>query len=121
MRWSGIASDTRLSQHPNVCPLCILQQILEALAAREYTARRLISIPGIGTRGATTILAVVGDGEQFRRGRDLAAWLGLVPKQYSTGGKPTLLCISKRGNPPPGADRVCFGFARSGSCPSGTG
>ena len=72
---------------------------IEALAARDDAARRLTSIPAIGALTATALLAAVGDGKQFRRGRDLAAWLGLVPKQYSTGGKPTLLGISKRGNP----------------------
>jgi len=76
-----------------------VSQQIEALAARDDTARRLTSIPGIGPLGATALLAAVGDGKQFRRGRDLAAWLGLVPKQYSTGGKTTLLGISKRGNP----------------------
>lgn len=44
------------------------------------------------------MLAAIGNGEQFRTARDLAAWLGLVPRQYSTGGKQTLLAISKRGN-----------------------
>jgi transposase len=72
---------------------------IEALAARDDSARRLMSIPGIGALTATALVAAIGDGKQFRRGRDLAAWLGLVPKQYSTGGKPTLLGISKRGNP----------------------
>ena len=76
-----------------------VSQQIEALAAGDETARRLTSIPGIGALSATALLAAVGDGKQFRRGRDLAAWLGLVPKQYSTGGKPTLLGISKRGNP----------------------
>jgi transposase len=76
-----------------------VSQQIEALAARDDTARRLTSIPGIGALSATALLAAVGDGRQFRRGRDLAAWLGLVPKQYSTGGKATLLGISKRGNP----------------------
>ena len=76
-----------------------LSHQIEALAARDDAARRLMSIPGIGALSATAILAAVGDGRQFRRSRDLAAWLGLVPKQYSTGGKATLLGISKRGNP----------------------
>jgi transposase len=56
-------------------------------------------VPGIGPLAATAILAAVGDGKQFRRARDMAAWLGLTPAQYSTGGKSTLLGISKRGNP----------------------
>ena len=72
---------------------------IEAAAARDEMARRLTTIPGIGPLSATALLAAVGDGKQFRKARDLAAWLGLVPRQYSTGGKPTLLGISKRGNP----------------------
>lgn len=71
---------------------------IEAIAAREDVARRLMTIPGIGALGATALLAAVGNGLQFRKARDLAAWLGLVPRQYSTGGKQTLLGISKRGN-----------------------
>lgn len=57
-----------------------------------------MTIPGIGPIAATALLAAVGDGRQFRRARDLAAWLGLVPREHSTGGKTTLLGISKRGN-----------------------
>jgi len=70
-----------------------------AIAQRLDAAKRLMSIPGIGPLGATALLAAVGDGRQFRKARDLAAWLGLVPRQHSTGGKTTLLGISKRGNP----------------------
>ena len=72
---------------------------IEASAAKDEIARRLMTVPGIGPLGATALLAAVGDGKQFSKARDLAAWLGLVPRQYSTGGKPTLLGISKRGNP----------------------
>ena len=71
---------------------------IEAVAARSDTARRLMSIPGIGPLAATALLAAAGSGQQFRKARDLAAWLGLVPREYSTGGKTTLLGISKRGN-----------------------
>jgi transposase len=71
---------------------------IEALVARDEVARRLMTVPGIGPIGASALLAAVGQGRQFKRARDLAAWLGLVPKQYSTGGKPALLGISKRGN-----------------------
>ena len=70
----------------------------ESIAQRLDAAKRLMSIPGIGPLGATALLAAVGDGRQFRKGRDLAAWLGLVPRQHSTGGKTTLRGISKRGN-----------------------
>jgi len=72
---------------------------VEAIAAREDVARRLMTIPGIGALSATALLAAVGNGLQFHKARDLAAWLGLVPRQYSTGGKQTLLGISKRGKP----------------------
>jgi len=71
---------------------------IEALVARDDVARRLTTIPGIGPLGASALLAAVGDGRQFRRARDLAAWLGLTPREHSTGGKQKLLGISKRGN-----------------------
>lgn len=60
--------------------------------------RRLATIPGIGVINATALLAAVGDASAFAKGRDLAAWLGLTPRQHSTGGKTKLLGISKRGN-----------------------
>jgi transposase len=61
-------------------------------------ARRLTTIPGIGAIVASALVAAVGRAESFDRGRDLAAWLGLVPRQFTTGDKPKLLGISKRGN-----------------------
>ncbi len=72
---------------------------IKSIAARDDAVRRLLTVPGIGELGATAIVAAVGDGKQFRKGRDMAAWLGLVPAQFSTGGKANLLGISKRGNP----------------------
>jgi transposase len=70
-----------------------------ALQARtDETARLLTTIPGIGPLNATALVAAIGSAETFERGRDLAAWLGLVPKQMTTGGKPKLLGINKRGN-----------------------
>jgi transposase len=71
---------------------------IEAFADQDDTARRLMSIPGIGPLGATGLLAALGNISRFRTARDLAAWLGLVPRQYSTGGRSTLFGISKRGN-----------------------
>jgi transposase len=65
---------------------------------KEEAARRLMTIPGIGVLNATALIAAIGCGESFARGRDLAAWLGLVPRQVTTGGKPRLVGISKRGN-----------------------
>src|SRR5580658_1644734 len=61
-------------------------------------ARRLATIPGVGPIVASGLVAAIGRAESFDRGRDLAAWLGLVPRQFTTGGKPKLLGISKRGN-----------------------
>src|ERR1035441_4904272 len=61
-------------------------------------SKRLESIPGIGVIGATTIAAVVPDPKVFRSGRDFAAWIGLVPRQDSTGGKQKLGPISKQGD-----------------------
>lgn len=75
-----------------------LTKEIEAIAHSDETARRLMSVPGIGALGATALLAAAGDGLQFRKARDMAAWLGLVPAEYSTGGKQTLRGISKRGN-----------------------
>ena len=69
-----------------------------ARAKADEAARRLATIPGIGALNATALAAAIGDGAAFARGRDLAAWLGLVPRQATTGGKPKLLGISKRGN-----------------------
>jgi transposase len=69
-----------------------------AEARSDETARLLTTIPGIGPLNATALVAAIGKAETFGRGRDLAAWLGLVPRQMTTGGKPKLLGISKRGN-----------------------
>jgi transposase len=69
-----------------------------ARARDDEAARRLLTIPGIGVMNATALIAAIGNGETFRRGRDLAAWLGLVPRQVTTGGRPRLVGISKRGN-----------------------
>ena len=69
------------------------------VAKKEDGCRRLLTIPGIGPLTATALTAAIGNGAAFRKGRDLAAWLGLVPRQHSTGGKARLLGISKRGDP----------------------
>jgi transposase len=62
------------------------------------TSRRLETIPGIGVIGATAIAAMVPDPTVFKSGRDFAAWIGLVPRQNSSGGKERLGSISKQGN-----------------------
>lgn len=66
---------------------------------RDYDAcRRLAALPGVGPVIATAMVAVVDDGRHFRSGRELAAWIGLVPRQYTTGGKPKLGGIGRRAN-----------------------
>jgi transposase len=63
----------------------------------DAARQRLRQIPGVGPLVATSV-AAIGNGAAFRKGREFAAWLGLIPKQYSTGGKAKLLGISKQGN-----------------------
>jgi transposase len=67
-------------------------------AKESEEARRLTTIPGIGAIVTSALVAAVGRAESFERGRDLAAWLGLVPRQFTTGGRPKLVGITKRGN-----------------------
>jgi len=71
---------------------------LERISAADPGCTRIRQIPGIEPIVATAIVAAIGNGAAFRKGRDFAAWLGVVPRQYSTGGKARLLGISKRGN-----------------------
>jgi transposase len=66
--------------------------------AEDEAGQRLMTVPGIGPITASSLLAMAGDMHGFTRGRDFAASLGLVPRQHSTGGRPTLLGISKRGD-----------------------
>jgi transposase len=61
------------------------------MARNGEAVRRLTTILGIGTINATALAAAVGNARAFRRGRDMAAWLGLTPRQMTTGGKPRLL------------------------------
>jgi transposase len=95
--------------------LALFQQLLEELTALEArvatydtqlaqvaqthpVCQRLLTIPGLGELTVTALVAAVGDAAQFKNGRQFAAWLGLVPRQQSTGGKPRLLGISKHGD-----------------------
>lgn len=75
-----------------------LDQAIKKLAQEHEGARRLQQLRGIGPITATALIAAIGDGHQFARGRDAAAWCGLVPGQHSSGGKSKLLGISKRGD-----------------------
>lgn len=89
MRREWDALDTRIAT---------LDREFVETARHSAPERRLATIPGIGALNATALVAAVGEAEGFARGRDLAAWLGLVPRQMTTGGKPRLGGITKRGN-----------------------
>ena len=75
-----------------------LNDELERISANDAGCTRIRQIPGIGPVVATAIVAAIGNGAAFRKGRDFAARRGIVPRQHSTGGKAKLLGISKRGN-----------------------
>ena len=71
---------------------------LVTICRTNETCRRLSKLPGVGPVIATALVAAVDDGRHFRSGRELAAWIGLVPRQYTTGGKPRLGGIGRRAN-----------------------
>ena len=75
-----------------------IDKSIMALHRTCEASRRLAEIPGIGPVGATALVAEIGDWNAFSSGRSLAAWIGLVPKQNSTGGKDRLGSITKQGN-----------------------
>jgi transposase len=75
-----------------------MDKVIQHTATDDEACQRLTAIPGIGPVTATALVAAIGNGAGFRKGRDLAAWVGMVPREYSTGGKQKLLGISKRGN-----------------------
>jgi transposase len=78
--------------------IVVLDQQLIAWHAESEASRRLATIPGLGVITATAVAATVTDPDQFRSGRQFAAWLGLTPQQHSTGGKTRLGGISKQGD-----------------------
>ncbi len=75
-----------------------LSSQIETLARQDAGCERLMSVPGVGPIISSAMVAAIGAGEVFTKGRDFAAWLGLVPKQISTGDRTILGKISKRGN-----------------------
>jgi transposase len=78
--------------------ILVLENRLKQIAKNNEAHQKIMEIPGIGLIGATALIAAVGNCANFKNGRQLSAWLGLVPKQYSSGGKERLLGISKRGD-----------------------
>ncbi len=75
-----------------------LDRELSCAVAQDEDCQRLLTIPGFGPVVASGFSVAVGDGRCYRRGRDVSAVLGVVPRQHTTGGKPKLLGISKRGD-----------------------
>lgn len=84
-----VAREQRISQ---------LEHSIRALGSQHDVVRRLLTVPGIGYLSATALYGAVGDATHYRNGRQLAAWMGLVPRQSSSGGKQRLLGITKRGD-----------------------
>lgn len=71
---------------------------ISALCKKQISYQSLLKVPGLGPICATALISEVGDGKQFKNGRHLSAWCGLVPSQHSSGGKSTLGSITKHGN-----------------------
>ncbi len=103
--------------------IAALDTEIKRRAREDTTARRLMTIPGIGPLIATALVALAPPSEMFRRGRDFAAWLGLVPRQNSTGGKQRLGATTKMGERSLrrlliiGANSVVLWGARKGAVP----
>ena len=101
------AEDTRVPADARLCLQMLAAQLKEQIlendrrvrtSARTELGRRLMQVPGVGPLLASAFIATVADPAAFKTGRDLAAWIGLVPKQNSSGGKERLGSISKAGN-----------------------
>ncbi len=71
---------------------------IEEISRTEESCVNVMTVPGIGPMTSTAMVAAVGEGEAFDRGRDVAAWMGLIPRQYGTGGRTILGRITKRGS-----------------------
>jgi len=79
--------------------IALYDRHIEAIARESAPARQLMQLPGVGATTATALVAMIGRGQEFKCGRQLSAWLGLVPGQYSSGGKQRLGRITKAGDP----------------------
>jgi transposase len=99
---SGIARECLSDLYESLCDLDKRFEVIDRKIITFYKAHPqcslLATIDGIGPQCATALYAAVGNGSQFKTGRDMAAWLGLVPRQYSTAGRQVNLGISKKGN-----------------------
>jgi transposase len=75
-----------------------MDAVIQQEARENEACQRLTTIPGVGPVTATALIGAIGNGSAFAKGRDLSTWMGIVPGDYTTGGKQKLLGISKRGN-----------------------
>lgn len=78
--------------------ITVFDRRIDAVFKSNEDCRRIARICGVGPKTATAVVAAVGDGREFKNGRHLAAWMGLVPRQHSSGDKRLLMGISKRGD-----------------------
>jgi transposase len=97
-RMRALLEETRREWAELDARIAALDREFVETARSSAPARRLATIPGIGALDATALTAAVGEAEDFASARDLAAWLGLVPRQTATGGKARLGGITERGN-----------------------
>lgn len=95
-----------------------LDEEIARLFRNDSACQRIGEIEGVGPLIATAMVSAIGDGRSFKNGRELSAWLGLVPRQESSGGKTRLLGISKRRRNGRSSRRPCCATATSpsGSC-----
>ena len=97
--WGNIAVGDSLSElHRLDERLAEYDRHVSRMAAEDSRIKRLMALPGIGSTTASALVATIGSGRDFKNGRQLAAWLGLVPGQHSSGGKPRLGSITKAGD-----------------------
>lgn len=91
---------TELLQHLHAIEerIQLIEASIRSFMKKSTLCKKIAEVPGIGPITATAVVAAIGDARQFRNGRHLAAWLGLVPRQYSSDGKPRLQGISRRGD-----------------------
>jgi transposase len=97
-RMQKLVSDMMLELREIDTRITAFDREFAELSRTDETMRSLLSIPGVGVINSTAIGAAIGDGSAFAKGRDFAAWLGLVPRQVTTRGKPRLVGITKRGS-----------------------
>ncbi len=97
-RMIGLLTDLVQDWHRLDERIATVSAEIEALAEQDNSCQRLMTVPGVGPIISSAVVAAIGNGAGFKQGRDFGAWLGLVPKQESTGDHTILGKISKRGN-----------------------